>query len=193
MTLTTRLAPIALGLLMACGTTGPRHSPLPSSDDTVLLSVPAASQDEPNECGLATLSTLCSYHGLQLSAHEVRRLTAIAEREEGLSGGELRGALHGLGMAAFLFHGTLDHAETGLYRHVDRGRPPLVMISRDGERAHYCLFTGYDPALGTVYVYDPRRGHLCLPVGEFEPLWERARRFTLLAFPPQDPISNPSS
>lgn len=180
------VACVIAGLLAtAPGCLAPRRDPLPRTADTVLLRVDVPyGQERAFECGLATLSTLCDYHGLALPPDEIERLAALADEHEGLSGGELRGALRGLGLEAFLVHGTLDHAETGLYRQVDLGRPPLVMIATPNGQAHYCLFTGYDPGAGTVYVYDPERGHLCLPVAEFEPLWERARRFTLVTLPP---------
>lgn len=154
--------------------------------DTVLIDVPEVRQGEPDACGLATLASLCAYYGTDLSPEQRERLARQAAREDGLSGGELREALEGAGLEAYLFHGELGHGDIGLYRQVDRSRPPLVMLSKDGQRHHYCLFTGYDPSTRSVYLFDPQRGHVRLAVDEFEPLWERARRFTLLALPPED-------
>lgn len=157
---------------------------VPLTEDTVLLSVPEVRQQELHECGLASLAALCTYYGTELPDSLRAQLALRAEEEDGLSGGELQQALRQVGLEAFLFHGELDHGETGLYRQVDRSRLVLVMLSKDGERNHYCLFTGYDPSTESVYLFDPGRGHVRLRVQEFEPLWENARRFTLLVLPP---------
>jgi hypothetical protein len=61
------------------------------------------------------------------------------------------------------------------------------MISVDDETKHYCLFTGYDPAHGNVFLLDPRRGSLVLPAPSFDALWTKTDRFTLLALPAPPP------
>lgn len=179
-------AALVAALLLGLGCRGlPQEgSAIPRTEDAVWIALPVVPQEAEHECGVATLATLCGYYGVPLPPSEHERLSTIAEEHDGLTAGELRAALRGLGLEAFLFHGRLDHGETGLYRHVDRGRPALVMVSPDGEAIHYCLFTGYDQVAQVVYLYDPRRGHLCLPVADFEPLWANASRCTLLALPP---------
>lgn len=167
-------------LLVVAACTGPALRPVEPSPAAVLLTVPAVPQDELYECGLASISALCRYQGVEIPPAERARLVEIARAEEGLSGAELRAALEAAGLEVFLFHGTLDHSTGGLYRHVDRGRPLLVMLSVDDERFHYCLFTGYDPTNRNVFLLDPRRGSLVLPEEAFAMLWERAERFTLL-------------
>jgi len=82
-----------------------------------------------------------------------------------------------------LFTGTLDRSDTGLLRHVDLGRPAIVMTKERGAN-HYCLFIGYDPEPASVVLLDPRRGRVVLPTSVFQRLWEAASRFTLLAVPP---------
>lgn len=159
-----------------------------ASPDAVLLAVPMIAQDELYECGLASVAALCAYHGVEVPAEERAALVRLAGEERGLSGGELRAALERLGLEVFLFPGTLDHQVSGLYHHVDRGRPLLVMISAGGDEHHYCLFTGYDPQHGNVYLLDPRRGRLVLPHDAFAASWARSGNFTLLcAPPPADP------
>ena len=66
------------------------------------------------------------------------------------------------------------------------------MISPAGETNHYCLFTGYDPTHGNVFLLDPRKGTLVLPATSFAALWNKAGRFTLLAMPDAEPIAPPS-
>lgn len=174
------LVPFAL---LAAGCAGPGLQPVEPSPEAVLLTVPAVPQDELYECGLASISALCLYHGVQIPPGERARLVEIAGAEHGLSGAELRAALEASGLEVFVFHGALDHSTGGLFRHVDRGRPLLVMLSVDDERFHYCLFTGYDPTNRNVFLLDPRRGSMVLPEDAFAMLWDRAERFTLLCTP----------
>jgi ABC-type bacteriocin/lantibiotic exporter with double-glycine peptidase domain len=173
-------AVLALAALAGCRAT-PRAEVL--SSEAVVLPVPAVAQDELYECGLAALSALSAFWGIELDARERAELVRAAEEHEGLSGDELRAALEDEGLEVFLFEGTLGHATTGLYHHVDRGRPAIVMISTDGESHHYGLVSGYDPRRSLVVLQDPRRGVLVLPAETFDRLWGRSRRFMLLAVP----------
>jgi len=173
---------VSLGLA-AC-TLAPRAAePLSVTAHTVLLVVPPVPQEELNECGLASLAVLCGYLDVAIPDELRQRLAALAREREGLSGEELRAALLELGLEAFLFRGSLDGTSTGLYHQIERGRLPLVMISRDGESLHTCLVTGFDLSTRSVYLYDPARGHLRLPEDDFDALWTKARHFTLLALP----------
>ncbi len=158
--------------------------PAQVSSTAVLLAVPMVEQDELHECGLASVSALCEYHGVPIPADERGRLVAAAAENQGLTGGELRRLLEALGLEVFLFRGTLDHEVSGLYHHIDRGRPLLVMLSSDGEAHHYCLFTGYDPAYGNVFLLDPGRGSLAMTTADVEALWAESGYFTLLCAPP---------
>jgi len=175
------IALLAVALLGACRQL--ELEPVAPSPEAVLLPVPVVPQDELWECGLASVSALLAYHGLEMEPAERERLVETARREEGLSGAEIRDALERSGLEVFLFSGTLDRGPAGLYGHVDKGRPPLVMISVDEGRFHYALFTGYDPPADNVILVDPRRGRLVLPSAAFERLWEPADRFTLLCTP----------
>jgi ABC-type bacteriocin/lantibiotic exporter with double-glycine peptidase domain len=157
--------------------------PTEVSSEAVLLTMPMVPQDELYECGLATMSALCQYYERTIPPEERAALVETASREEGLSGAELRAALVAAGFEVYLFPGTLDHEVSGLYRHVDLGRPLLVMISPDRESKHYCLFTGYDPVHGNVFLLDPRRGSLVITAASFASLWNKAQSFTLLAMP----------
>ncbi|MEQ1891631.1 MAG: cysteine peptidase family C39 domain-containing protein [Planctomycetota bacterium] len=177
---------VALGValsLASCAFTPHSRESLSITPYTVLLVVPAVAQEELHECGLASLATLCGYHGVAIPVEQRQRLATRAREREGLSGAELRAALLELGLEAYLFQGSLDDASTGLYHQIDRGRLPLVMISLDGETLHTCLVTGYDPSTKSVYLYDPERGHLRLAADNFDELWTKARHFTLLALP----------
>jgi ABC-type bacteriocin/lantibiotic exporter with double-glycine peptidase domain len=165
--------------LVACRST---DTPI-LSDDAVTLDLPLVKQDELHECGLSAISALAQYWQLEISPELRARLAQQAAEEEGLTGGELRSALESIGMETFLFHGTLDRAETGLYRHVDAGRPLLVMFSIGEEKNHYGLFLGYDEPRKTVVLLDPARGEVVRRIEVFERSWNDCNQFTLLAVP----------
>jgi ABC-type bacteriocin/lantibiotic exporter with double-glycine peptidase domain len=168
----------ALLLAPAC-----RSRPPLLSDQAVVLELPVARQDELWECGLVSITALTQYYGIEIPRAVRVSLAETAVEQEGLSGGELREALTSLGLEVYVFAGTLDDPSTGLYRQVDLGRPPIVMLSRDGSLHHYCLFLGYDPPQRHVVLLDPRKGRVVLPEEVFERSWDRSNRFTLLAVP----------
>lgn len=165
--------------------------PVEISDQAVLLTVPTVPQDELYECGLASVSALSEYYALPIGSAEASQLAAIAARDEGLSGAELRSALERAGFEVFIFPGTLDREVSGIYSHVDHGRPLLVMISVHDGSHHYALVTGYDPLHENVFLLDPRRGSIVLPALAFDALWTKSNRFTLLAIPATAPQISP--
>jgi predicted double-glycine peptidase len=167
----------------ACAGSGPGLYPV--SDSATLLEVPVIRQDRLYDCGMAAVSALCAYHAVDPDPAAAAALADLAEASEGLSGGEVRDFLTSLGFEALLFRGTLDREETGALRHLEGGRPLLVMVSFDeGAQFHYCLLVGHDPELDTVHLLDPRRGLVLLPTRRFDQVWAAAERFCLLAVPP---------
>ena len=176
------VAALAAALAAPGGCVSP-DGPAALSPAAVVLQVPVVQQDELYECGLVSLSSLCQYHRVTIPPSVREALVKTAAEREGLSGAELRAALEDLGLEVLIFPGTLDHSVTGLYRHVDEGRPLLVMTEEPFGSPHYCLFAGYDPGRDTVYLLDPRRGPVVWPVATFREHWERSQNFTLLAVP----------
>lgn len=179
----------ALALLVlgaGCATTTTRAA---LSSEAKVLDLPFLQQDEMYACGLASVQVLCSYWNVPIETAERQRLARVAQENHGLSGTELRESLEGLGFETFLFRGTLDHEATGLFRHVDEGRPPLVMTTPEPERRHYVLVLGYDAPERNVCLLDPVRGRVIVPYETFEKSWAQSERFTLLAVPrpPQNP------
>ncbi len=153
------------------------------TDEALVLELPLVRQDELWECGLVSITALARYYGIAVPRDTRLALAGVAVENEGLSGGELRAALEQLGLEVYVFRGSLEDGPEGLYGHVDRGRPPIVMLSRDGSLHHYCLVLGYDPPRGHIVLLDPRRGRVILPEEVFERSWERSNRFTLVAVP----------
>jgi ABC-type bacteriocin/lantibiotic exporter with double-glycine peptidase domain len=154
------------------------------SEDAVRLDLPLVRQDALHDCGLASLSALSAYWGVELSDEARAELAETAELNEGLSGDEIRAALLERGLDVYLFSGSLDRTVTGLYTHVDAGRPPLVMLSPDAENQHYGLVLGYDEPRGALIVLDPSRGEILASIATFERDWARCGNFTLLACRP---------
>ena len=158
------------------------------SESAVTLDLPLVRQDDLHACGLASVAALCQYWGVEIPAAEREELARTAAENEGLSGAELCAALERAGLETFLFQGSLDRSPTGLFAHVDEGRPLIVMLSPTAGRApsegsghHYCLVLGYDEPRGNLVLLDPARGEVLSPLASFEKSWEACRRFTLLA------------
>lgn len=172
-----------LALSTACASTAHTDPPQFSlSPDAKVLEPPRVQQDALHECGLVAISALCAYHGVALTEAEHERLVGIAAESNGLSGPALREVLESRGLEVSVFEGELGDGPRGLKHHVDRGRPLLVMTAVD-DASRYSLFIGYDPALDSVVLLDPRRGRIVLSTADFERAWEQSRRFTLLALP----------
>jgi ABC-type bacteriocin/lantibiotic exporter with double-glycine peptidase domain len=162
----------------------------PRSETAVRIDVPMVRQDARYECGLASISALCQYWRVEIPDEERAVLARVAAESRGLSGNELRDVLQRLGFEVYVFEGTLDRASTGVYGHVDAGRPPLVMLGAPGAEPHYELVLGYDEPLGLLILLDPVEGEVLVPRAGFEQSWEQCRRFTLLASTSSDTQAN---
>ena len=179
-----RLAALATVIALLCaGCHTQSLKPELMSSEAVVLDLPMLHQDELYECGFVSISALCQYYHVEIPEAQRAELIRIAHDRKGLSGAELRDALERLDMEVYIFPGTLDHSDTGLYHHADAGRPLLVMRSTNGETSHYCLLLGYDEPLHNVFLLDPIQGRISTPAQAFENEWRRADHFTLLASP----------
>jgi ABC-type bacteriocin/lantibiotic exporter with double-glycine peptidase domain len=168
-------------LLLGAGCRSAPPTKVPYSATAVRLELPFVRQESTNDCGLASISALCRYWQVALPSEERASLTRRAAETGGLSGGELQTTLERLGFEVYLFQGRLDRSATGLYKHVDSGRPPLVMLSGEGNGPHYEILLGYDEPRGNVILLDPVRGEVLLTTANFEQVWARCNHFTLLA------------
>lgn len=185
-----RVLAFALALILpSCRSA--RVEPHLLSDSAVVLDLPLVRQDDLYNCGLAAISALCQYWDVAIPADQRDALAQKAKDEKGLAGSELRDALQKDGLEVFLFRGTLDRAETGIYRHIDAGRPLLVMLSPDGKGHHYCLLLGYDEPRRNLVLLDPARGEVLRSIPVFERMWDGCQRFTLLAAPAHASPKNP--
>jgi ABC-type bacteriocin/lantibiotic exporter with double-glycine peptidase domain len=171
-----------LALLLAgsaCRSVATPRAPL--SESAIRLELPLVHQDALYDCGLASISALCQYWGVQIPDAERADLARSAQEQAGLSGSELQTALEQLGFEVYLFAGSLDRTATGIFANIDAGRPLLVMLSSNGTAHHYGLVLGYDEPHGNLILLDPLKGELLVPQPVFERDWARCQRFTLLA------------
>lgn len=178
-----------LGVLLL-GCSGCRTTPtlaMPLSESAVRLDLPLVRQNALYDCGLASISALCQYWGVEIPDEEKAILARKAEENGGLSGSEVRTALEQIGMEVYLFGGSLDRTPIGIYGHIDAGRPMLVMVSNDESEHHYELVLGYDELRGNLILLDPMKGEIIVPITLFDRNWARCQRFTLLACRKEEP------
>jgi ABC-type bacteriocin/lantibiotic exporter with double-glycine peptidase domain len=154
------------------------------SDQAVLLDLPVVHQTAPNLCGEVALEMLTRYYNVLLTADQEARLTKEANQKEGITGATLKKVLEEQGYFVAVFSGTLDRKVSGLYGHLDKRRPLIVMIEGSGpDRNHYVLAVGYDEGTDAIVLLDPVRGEIAMPLINFKRVWGKVHNFTLLAMP----------
>jgi ABC-type bacteriocin/lantibiotic exporter with double-glycine peptidase domain len=162
------------------------------SKDAVVLPVTLIYQKEKHECGLTSVNMLLTYYGVRfdddLSDKFNKDIDNLAEKDKkaGIAASALREYLIAKGLDVFIFSGELDNSPNGLYTHLDKGRPLIVMIASGKDTRHYLLVIGYDKPNKKLVLQDPIRGALLLPDWQFNALWERCQKFTLLAVPKEN-------
>jgi len=150
----------------------------------VQLTVPYFKQETSSLCGLAVVQMICDYYKQKLNQTQKDWLKTIAKSEEGLAGSELVSVLRAADYYTAVFPGTLEGKKTGLYYHLDKKRPVIVMISsKDGKNSHYDVVTGYDAKQSLLLMMDPASGPITVSTSDFSGAWKRANCFTLLAMP----------
>lgn len=150
------------------------------------LEVPLERQTGPDDCGVATLVSLCRHWGVAIDDSARAAFTEHAASHGGLSGAELCTALRERELEAFLYCGTLDRSALGLHPQIDAGRPVIVMLQRRDTTRHYVLVIGYDEPRGNLILLDSQRGEVVVPVVLFERDWNACACFALLAVPFED-------
>lgn len=175
-----------LACLAICAATAACRTPSPLgtlSPQAVVIDVPALRQEEVSECGLVALEILGRTYGIAIPAALHAELAQRARDEQGLSGGEVSQALQDVGFETYVFAGALDRSVTGLYHHLDLGRPLIAMSAAREGHNHYEVVIGYDPPTTSLVLLDPVQGRVVRPAAVFDAAWERCGRFTLLALP----------
>ena len=157
------------------------------SKEAVVLPVIFVKQDTPRLCGLAAANMVAGFYGQAFDQAYQDQLKAVSEGgkgSKGIMGSELLVTFRAADYDAAVFTGTLDKQETGLYLHLNKHRPLIVMItSADRAKSHYDVVNGYDLKKNLIILQDPASGPLTLTTQDFLPAWRRANCFTLLAIP----------
>jgi ABC-type bacteriocin/lantibiotic exporter with double-glycine peptidase domain len=154
------------------------------SPSAITLNVSFEKQGTESLCGVAAADMITRYYGIPLGAKQRQLLVEEAMETGGVSGRTLKSAFQETGYFAVVLRGSLDHGETGLYRHLGQGRPVVVMFKRSKDAiGHYVVVTGFDPAQDALVIVDPNKGQRIEYRKRFLSKWEFSERFTLLAVP----------
>jgi ABC-type bacteriocin/lantibiotic exporter with double-glycine peptidase domain len=161
-----------------------KRNPRELSESAVVLPVPLVFQSEKFECGLTSLTMLFAYYGHEVGKKETARFKKKAEEEQGIVAEDLKTYLISQGFDTHIFKGTLSKdPPTGIYGHIDKGRPVVVVIASGRSSRHYVLVTGYDEEKSLIVVQDPVRGAILASEWQFGILWKYCDYFALLAVP----------
>jgi len=159
------------------------------SKDAVVLPVTLIYQKEKHECGLTSVNMLLTYYGVRfdddISVKFNKSIENLEEKDKksGIAASALKEYLITKGFDVFIFSGEIDNSPNGIYTHIDKGRPLIAMIASGEDTRHYLLVIGYDKPNKKLVLQDPIRGALLFPDWQFSALWERCKKFTLLAVP----------
>ena len=174
----------AVGFLCPLPSRGDSQPALELSNDAVQLKVPFERQEDPKACGLAVLKMISGYYGKKLNQAQVDWIRTNSQAGEGVMASELVTVFGAAEFDTALFQGTMDNQPTGLFYHLDKKRPLVVMItSKDGKSSHYDVVTGYDPLKSRLLILDPATGPVTAVLKDFNEAWKRAHCFTLVAVP----------
>lgn len=161
------------------------------SSRAVRIEFPLVFQEDEKTCGLAAVDMLTQYYGVNLNDPLRRRMLDEVASENSISGNTLKQVLEEAGYRVVVFPGTLDKESTGIYHHLEQGRPVIVMLGSNGaDVGHYCLVSGYDPKQDLVILSDPKLGEYATKESDFLEFWERKGRFTLIAEPTSNLLFN---
>lgn len=162
------------------------------SKDAVVLPVTLIYQKEKHECGLTSVNMLLTYYGVRfdddVSVKFNKDIENLAEKDKntGISASVLKEYLIAKGFDVYIFSGELDNSSNGIYTHIDKGRPLIAMIASGKDTRHYLLVIGYDKPNKKLVLQDPIRGALLMSDWQFNVLWERCKKFILLAVPKEN-------
>ena len=129
------------------------------SSKAVHIEVAKILQQSEESCGLASVDMLTSHYGVTLNDSLRNQMLEEVAAKNSISGSTLKQVLEKAGYRVAVFPGTLDEEPTGLYRHLKRNRPLIVLLSSsENQVGHYCLVTGFDPKNEWIVLVDPTKG-----------------------------------
>ncbi|MDE2274476.1 MAG: C39 family peptidase [Gammaproteobacteria bacterium] len=177
--------------ISACSTLGSTSfASLRPSATRILLPVPFQRQHTENECALAAASMVAAYYQQPLQPQTIASLKADAGINGGVSGRALETALEQSDFYSVIFHGSFSDGDTGLYHHLKRGRPIIIMLTQYGtlngrrtQYGHYVVVVGFDAARGKEFVLDPLRGAVVYSKTRLRNYWKNSDYFSALVMP----------
>lgn len=144
--------------------------------------VPLVRQRGARDCGAAALSSVLAYWGQRASPGEISSGLANDVDRTGLTAGELERYARERGLAAFVFHGSLED----IAHELSNGRPVVVGVAKpyqkDKALSHFQVVTGYHPGKKRLLLMDPGEGWRQNSTVGFEKEWSPTGRVTLVVF-----------
>jgi len=165
---------LALGTLAACTSVAPQ---LASDQIDTLLTVPAPVRLSVRDYPANLVESVLAFYGITLDREAAPQVEVASE----IAADGLQDVFSAHGLAAFVFHGTLDNEATGILRHLDGGRPVLTMVEDDRGHRRWLLLVGHDHGARILIAQDPLARLLALPKDSFAREWGRTESLTLLA------------
>ena len=151
---------------------------------STVLEVQFVPQPDAKLCGIAVVEMLTGYYQNPIDPLHRENLIHIALAENGLTGIRIKDFLAKKEYFTAILPGTLNHEITGLYYHLDKRHPLIVMLgSKNTAFFHYVTVIGYNPILKNIVLLDPARGQHIVSEGYFIEKWQMANRFMLVAYP----------
>jgi ABC-type bacteriocin/lantibiotic exporter with double-glycine peptidase domain len=170
------------GLLLACGTWA-------AGGLSIWLDVPFVKQVK-NGCGAACISMVMQYWAeiSHQGSGNQSKATVIHERlysdeAKGIRATDMEEYFKSQGFRVFIFKGEWSDLE----RHLLKGRPLIVSLTKGSGSFHYIVIVGMDRQQDIILVNDPaHRKLLKIRRGNFEKDWNGSGNWTLLAVPKSD-------
>lgn len=173
---------MAVGLRLALGAViwlAAGWNPAPAQTADPLLDVPFLAQP-PELCGGAAAAMVLRYWGAQgVVPEDFSHL--VSDSAGGIFTDDLKSAVEGFGFHAVAFRGDADE----LRRHLDLGRPTIVLLEVARDTYHYTVITGWLD--DRFLLHDPVRGAFRAPdLEDMIRSWKAAGHWTLLVLPSED-------
>ena len=143
------------------------------------------------QCGPAGLATVLVSSGIEVTPEDLIAEVYTPGREGSLQI-DLVAAARRYARIPYVIEPALGH----LLDELDAARPVLVLQNLGFSFKpvwHYAVVTGYDPAVGAVYLRSGTERHKAMPVKKFERTWQLAGAWALILLSPGELPANPDA
>lgn len=138
-------------------------------------------QQLPNFCGPAALSSLLAFWGIHSGQKDIAKGICDGSRS-GTNAGDLVIYCRESGLSAYSFNGTIDE----LKMYITQGYPVLVLQqwTKSDASGHYRVVVGYDDTDGVIVLRDSNGSALVrIPYADFKYLWDKQADWGMIAMP----------